>query len=131
MRLYIYKQAQRKFSIKQSICEVLTMSHSIRRSLKEQEKTFSDAMKDTVIEKIIRNLKQNIILPSPAETTLKDAKARIELILAPTTVIRAVKDVYIQVDLMDSKIDYDIAAMQSLCNRWLKVTEGYQRQKRR
>ena len=91
MRLYIYKQAQRKFSIKQSICEVLTMSHSIRRSLKEQDKTFSDAMKGTVIEKILRNLKQNIILPSPAETTLKDAKARIELILAPTTVITAVK----------------------------------------
>ena len=83
-------QAQGKSFISQSTCEVL-MSHSLRRSLKKQDKTLSDAIKGTVIEKIVRNLKQNVMLSSPAETFLKDAEAQVELIQAPNTVITAVK----------------------------------------
>ena len=67
------------------------MSHSLKRSLNKQDKTLSDAIKGTVIEKIIRNLKQNVMLSSPAETSLKDTEAQVKLIQAPTTVITAVK----------------------------------------
>ena len=105
------------------------MSHSLKRSLNKQDKTLIDAIKGTVIEKNIRNLKQNVMLSSPAETSLKDTEAQVELNRAPTIVITAVKDKYIKVDLIYNKMGYEIAALQSLWNRWLEVAERYRRQR--
>lgn len=126
---YINKQTEKRLTIYQSIINELTMPSVVRATYKHHNSAISGAIKGTLIENIVENLKHNYMSSALAETPMKDAELQVELIRAPTTVITAARDQSLQVELIGNKIFEEAANLNNLGERWLRVTEGYRKQR--
>ena len=93
----------------------------VNATYKYHNSAISGAIKGTIIESIVSS--------ALAETFMKDAELQVELKRAPTTVITAARDQCLQVELINNKIFEEAANLNNLGERWLRVTEGYRKQR--